>query len=126
MLFFLLYNKRMSHLKTLVGDRVLIKPIAVPEVTDAGIIIPQARTTAKELPCKGVVAALPDPVTLMGRPDPNSFLKVGDEVLYNAYGGGESVSFEDENGQMTEYKLMFLDSIYCIVSPQLHAIEAQS
>ena len=67
------------------GDRVLIEPIDVKEVTKGGIIIPDA---AKEKPMEGKVIAIG-----IKRDDDGKEVafdvKVGDKVLLPKYGGTE-------------------------------------
>lgn len=69
------------------GDRVLIKPTPVEEVTVSGIIIPDA---AKEKPLKGTVVAAGQ-----GTKDEPMVVKEGDEVLFGKYAGSE-IKLDDE------------------------------
>ena len=63
------------------ADRVVIKPEAAEEKTDAGIIIPDS---AKEKPLRGEILAAGE-----GTKDEAMILKVGDKVLYGKYAGTE-------------------------------------
>ena len=68
------------------GDRVLVEPLDVKEVSKGGIIIPD---TAKEKPAEGKVVS-----TGNGRMGEDGKLlpmdvKVGDRVLFSKYGGTE-------------------------------------
>ena len=87
------------------------------EVRPSGIIIAQSVT--KEIAKEGVVVGLPEKNALMGRPDPNSFLSIGDHVLYDPYTTQEIV-LKDESGVKQTYRLMFLDCIHAIISPPIH------
>jgi len=79
------------HVKPL-GDRVLIEPIEVPEVTPTGILIPE---TVRERPAEGVVVELGTGRTgKEGKKLPFE-LKQGDRVLLSNYGGTE-VRLEDK------------------------------
>ena len=69
------------------GDRVLVEPTAVEEVTMGGIIIPDS---AKEKPLRGKVLAAGN-----GTKDEDMVLKAGDEVLYGKYAGTE-IEFENK------------------------------
>lgn len=69
------------------GDRVLVKPTPVEEVTVSGIIIPDS---AKEKPLKGTVIAAGE-----GTKDEAMTLKEGDTVLYGKYAGQE-IKLDDE------------------------------
>ena len=61
------------------GDRILVKPVSVDEVTAKGIIIPDV---AKDKPLKGqVVAAGPGKE---GRP---MIVKEGDNIIYGLHSG---------------------------------------
>jgi len=62
------------------GDRVIIEPEAIKDVTEGGIIIPDA--SKKQLPI-GVVIALGS-----GIKSEESPLDVGDKVLYHESAGG--------------------------------------
>jgi chaperonin GroES len=62
------------------GDRVIIEPDAIKDVTSGGIIIPDA--SKKQLPV-GIVIALGK-----GIKSEDSPLEVGDKVLYHESAGG--------------------------------------
>ena len=64
-----------------INDRVVVKPAAAEEKTEAGIIIPD---TAKEKPQKGEVIAVGP-----GKKDVEMTVKKGDKVLYGKYAGQE-------------------------------------
>jgi chaperonin GroES len=67
------------------GDRVVVEPIEMEEVTSSGIVLPE---TAKEKPQKGTVrAAGPGRVEDGQRVDME--VKVGDTVIYAKYSGTE-------------------------------------
>ena len=76
------------------GDRVLVEPIDVKEVTKGGIIIPDA---AKEKPMEGKVIAIGKKRDDDGKEIPFD-IKVGDKVLLPKYGGTE-VKFNDKTYQ---------------------------
>jgi len=68
------------------GERVVLKPLPMEEVTKGGIVLPD---TAKEKPQKGeVVAVGPGRLLDNGQRVPID-LKVGDQVLYSKYAGNE-------------------------------------
>jgi chaperonin GroES len=77
------------------GDRVLVEPIDVKEVTKGGIIIPDA---AKEKPMEGKVIAIGKKRDDDGKEIPFD-IKVGDKVLLPKYGGTE-VKFNDKTYQL--------------------------
>jgi len=88
------------------GDRVLVKPIAVEERTKSGIVLPD---TAKEKPQQGKVL-----VVGQGRLLDNGQLvplqiKEGDKVLYSKYAGTE-VKIENE-----EYLILSERDILAII-----------
>lgn len=68
------------------GDRVLVKPVPIEQVTSFGIIIPD---TTKEKPEQGVVVA----VGPGRRGDDNELVplgvKVGDRIMFSKYGYDE-------------------------------------
>ena len=66
-----------------IGDKVVIKPIAVEEVTKSGIVLPG---TAQEKPQQGEVIAVGDGIYQNGVKIPME-LKVGDRVVYGKFGG---------------------------------------
>ena len=66
-----------------IGDKVVIKPIAVEEVTKSGIVLPGS---AQEKPQQGEVIAVGDGIYQNGVKMPME-LKVGDRVVYGKFGG---------------------------------------
>ena len=66
-----------------IGDKVVIKPIAVEEVTKSGIVLPGS---AQEKPQQGEVIAVGDGIYQTGVKIPME-LKVGDRVVYGKFGG---------------------------------------
>ena len=66
-----------------IGDKVVIKPIAVEEVTKSGIVLPGS---AQEKPQQGEVIADGDGIYQNGVKIPMG-LKVGDRVVYGKFGG---------------------------------------
>ena len=77
------------------GDRVLVEPIDVKEVTKGGIIIPDS---AKEKPMEGKVVAIGKKRDDDGKEIPFD-VKVGDKVLLPKYGGSE-VKINDKTYQL--------------------------
>jgi len=77
------------------GDRVLVEPIDVKEVTKGGIIIPDA---AKEKPMEGKVIAIGKKRDDDGKEIPFD-VKVGDKILLPKYGGTE-VKINDKTYQL--------------------------
>jgi len=77
------------------GDRVLVEPVDVKEVTKGGIIIPDA---AKEKPMEGKVVAIGKKRDDDGKEIPFD-VKVGDKVLLPKYGGSE-VKINDKTYQL--------------------------
>ena len=77
------------------GDRVLVEPIDVKEVTKGGIIIPDA---AKEKPMEGKVVAIGKKRDDDGKEIPFD-VKVGDKILLPKYGGTE-VKINDKTYQL--------------------------
>lgn len=74
------------------GDRVLVKPIAVEERTKSGIVLPD---TAKEKPQQGKVLAVGQGRLLDNGQLVPLQVKEGDRVLYSKYSGTE-VKIENE------------------------------
>ena len=66
-----------------IGDKVVIRPIAVEEVTKSGIVLPGS---AQEKPQQGEVIAVGDGIYQNGIKIPME-LKVGDRVVYGKFGG---------------------------------------
>ena len=66
-----------------IGDKLVIKPMAVEEVTKSGIVLPGS---AQEKPQQGEVIAVGDGIYQNGVKIPME-LKVGDRVVYGKFGG---------------------------------------
>jgi chaperonin GroES len=64
------------------GDRVLVKPLTVEEVTKSGIVLPE--TAEKEKKEQGIIVAIGD-----GEKIKKLHLKEGDKVLFGKYSGEE-------------------------------------
>jgi chaperonin GroES len=77
------------------GDRVLVEPIDVKQVTKGGIIIPDS---AKEKPIEGKVIAIGKKRDDDGK-EIAFDVKVGDKVLLPKYGGTE-VKIDDKTLQL--------------------------
>ena len=77
------------------GDRVLVEPTDVKDVTKGGIIIPDS---AKEKPMEGKVIAIGKKRDDDGKEIPFD-VKVNDKVLLPKYGGTE-VKFNDKTYQL--------------------------
>ncbi|MEI6645495.1 MAG: co-chaperone GroES [bacterium] len=77
------------------GDRVLVEPIDVKEMTKGGIIIPD---NAKEKPMEGKVIAIGKKRDEDGK-EIKFDVKVGDKVLLPKYGGTE-VKLNDKTYQL--------------------------
>ena len=77
------------------GDRVLVEPVDVKEVTKGGIIIPDS---AKEKPIEGKVIAIGKKRDDDGK-EIAFDVKVGDKVLLPKYGGTE-VKINDKTYQL--------------------------
>ncbi|MBC7320853.1 co-chaperone GroES [bacterium] len=88
------------------GDRVLVKPIAVEERTKSGIVLPD---TAKEKPQQGKVLAVGQGRLLDNGQLVPLQVKEGDKVLYSKYAGTE-VKIENE-----EYLILSERDILAIV-----------
>jgi chaperonin GroES len=67
------------------GDRILVRPIEVEEVTASGIVLPD---TAKEKPQRGEVLAVGEGRWEDGKRIPVDVAE-GDEIVYSKYGGTE-------------------------------------
>jgi chaperonin GroES len=67
------------------GDRILVRPIEVEEVTASGIVLPD---TAKEKPQRGEVLAVGEGRWEEGKRVPVD-VSAGDEIVYSKYGGTE-------------------------------------
>ncbi|NLC06397.1 MAG: co-chaperone GroES [Syntrophomonadaceae bacterium] len=68
------------------GDRVVIKPLEMEEVTKGGIVIPD---TAKEKSQEGIVIAVGSGRLLENGTRVPLEVKVNDRVVYSKYGGSE-------------------------------------
>lgn len=66
------------------GDRVLVKVVAVEEVTKSGIFLPE---TAQEKPLQGQIVAVGEGHRLDNGSYAPLSVKVGDHVLYAKYSG---------------------------------------
>ena len=75
----------MSHLKPL-GDRVVIKPAPIEELTKSGIHLPN---TGKEKPQEGTIISVgAGKMSEKGVPGPLEVTQ-GQKILYNKYAGTE-------------------------------------
>jgi chaperonin GroES len=78
-----------------IGDRILVRPIPVKEVTEGGIFIPDQ---AKEKPFRGIVVAVgPGALLVDGRRAPMQ-VRLGDVVVYAKY-AGTTIHYEHEDLQ---------------------------
>jgi chaperonin GroES len=68
------------------GDRVMVKPVEIEEMTKSGIVIPD---TVKEKPQEGIVEAVGTGRILDNGTRVPMELEVGDKVLYARYSGSE-------------------------------------
>jgi len=91
-----------------IGDRVVVKPLEMEEVTASGIVIPD--TASKEKPHEGVIIALGSGGVGKECSNPKDFLKVGDKVLFGRY-AGDDVKLKDKEGKEVELKILRLDSV---------------
>ena len=92
---------------TLLGDRIVIKPLEKEEARKSGLIIPD---TAKEKPQEGTVLNVgPGKTTDEGKLLP-MHVKEGDRVLYGKYSGTE-MKFDDE-----EYVIIHQDDVMMILN----------
>jgi len=91
------------------GDRVLVKPLTVEEVTKSGIVLPD--TSEKEKKEQGEVVAIGD-----GEKIKKLHLKVGDKVLFGKYSGDEvEVDLPDGKAGKVDYKFLKDEDILGIV-----------
>ncbi|MBT3835508.1 co-chaperone GroES [Candidatus Peribacteria bacterium] len=98
---------------TPLGDRVVVRPLEMEQVTASGIVIPD--TASGEKPQEGMVIAVgPGEIKDNGERKPMN-VKEGDKVLFGKYAGDE-VKLKDENGKDVEVKILHEDSILGIVS----------
>jgi len=68
------------------GERVVVKPLPLEEVTKGGIVLPD---TAKEKPQEGEVVAVGSGRLLDNGTRVAIDLKVGDKILFSKYAGNE-------------------------------------
>jgi chaperonin GroES len=68
------------------GDRVIIKTVAMEEKTKSGIVLPD---TAKEKPQEGEVIAVGEGKVLDNGQKVPVEVKVGDKILYSKFAGTE-------------------------------------
>ncbi len=89
------------------ADKVLIKRLEAEAVTKGGIVLPDS---AKEKPRRGEIVSLGDGRLLDDGSRSDFQVKVGDEVLFSAYGGTE-IKVGSE-----EYLIMEESEILAVVS----------
>ena len=89
------------------GDRVLVQRVEAEERTAGGILLPD---TAKEKPKEGVVIAIGNGKVLDNGERSEFSVKVGDRVLFTAYGGTD-VKYDGD-----EYLIMREDDILGVIS----------
>ena len=87
-----------------IGDRVVIKPVAVEEVTKSGIVLPGS---AQEKPQQGEVIAVGDGVYQNGVKIPME-VKVGDRVVYGKFGGTDVKLDGEEYVIMSEKDIILI------------------
>ena len=68
------------------GDRVVVKVLALEEKTKSGIVLPE---TAKEKPQEGEVVAVGEGRFLENGDRATLEVKAGDRVIYSKYSGSE-------------------------------------
>ncbi|MGI6649141.1 MAG: co-chaperone GroES [Bacillota bacterium] len=88
------------------GDRVVIKPLEMEEVTKSGIVLPD---TAKEKSQEGIVIAVGSGRLLENGTRVPLEVKVDDRVVYSKYGGSE---FKNEG---EEYLILSERDILAII-----------
>jgi len=88
------------------GDRVLVQRTAAEEKTAGGILLPES---AKEKPKEGKIVALGSGKLLDDGSRSDFAVKVGDRVLFTAYGGTD-VKFND-----TDYLIMHESDILGVI-----------
>ena len=88
------------------NDRVLVKRLESEEKTAGGLYIPD---TAKEKPSKGEVVAVGPGKTAKDGKVIAMAVKVGDQVLFNKYGGTE-IKLDGK-----EYKILNTDDILAVL-----------
>ncbi len=79
------------------GNRILVKPLTIEEVTSTGIILPSSDDNKKK--SQGEIVALGN-----GKDIEKLGLKIGDKIVYGKYAGDEIEV--DENGSKVEYKIL--------------------
>jgi len=84
------------------GDRILVKPLTVEEVTKSGIVLPD--TAEKEKKEQGVIVGIGE-----GEKVKKLHLKIGDKVLFGKY-SGEDVEFDK-----VDYKFLKDEDILGVV-----------
>ena len=95
------------------GDRVVVRPLEVEQVTASGIVIPD--TASGEKPQEGEVLAVgPGSLKDDGSRVPMD-VKPGQKVLFGKY-AGDDIKLKDSAGKDREVKVLHLDSILGIVS----------
>lgn len=95
-----------------IGDRVVILPLEVEQVTTSGIVIPD--TAKGEKPQQGIVLALGKGGIGKDNVNPTQFLKVGQKVLFGKY-AGDDVKLRTKDNKDIEVKILHLDSVLGIV-----------
>jgi chaperonin GroES len=90
------------------GDRVVVLPEEMEQVSASGIVIPD--TAKGEKPQRGRVLALGKGGVSKDSPNPHEFLKVGDVVLFGKY-AGDDIKLKDTDNKDVEVKILHLDSI---------------
>ncbi|MFH0802219.1 MAG: co-chaperone GroES [bacterium] len=88
------------------GDRLVVKPLPLEEVTKGGIILPD---TAKEKPQQGEVIAVGNGRILDNGQKAPMEVKVGEKVLYGKYSGTE-IKLDGE-----EYLIIAEKEVFAIV-----------
>ncbi|MFT5287850.1 MAG: chaperonin GroES [Planctomycetota bacterium] len=88
------------------GDRVLVQRTAAEEKTAGGILLPES---AKEKPKEGKIVALGTGKLLDDGSRSEFAVKVGERVLFTAYGGTD-VKFND-----TDYLIMHESDILGVI-----------
>jgi len=95
------------------GDRVVVRPLEMEQVTASGIVIPD--TASGDKPQEGKVLAVgPGEMKEDGKRKPMD-VKVGDKVLFGKY-AGDDIKLKDASGKDVEVKVLHQDSILGIVS----------
>ena len=89
------------------GDRVLVQRVEAEEKTAGGILLPES---AKEKPKEGKIIALGDGKQLENGERTTFSVKVGDRVLFTAYGGTD-VKYDGQ-----DYLIMHEGDILGVIS----------